>query len=70
MAKRVSVHDGKVMTSDGPFAEVKEHLAGFYLVECESMDRARRDRGPHPGGERRCRRVEVRPVLDLSGLEM
>ena len=28
------------MTADGPFAEVKEHLAGFYLVDCESTDRA------------------------------
>ena len=29
-----------VVSSDGPFAEVKEHLAGFFLVQCESMDRA------------------------------
>jgi len=40
LAKRVTARDGQVMTSDGPFAEVKEHLAGFYLVDCESTDRA------------------------------
>src|SRR5256885_8123645 len=40
MAKWVSVGDGEVITSDGPFAEVKEHLADFYLIECDSIDRA------------------------------
>ncbi len=39
-AKRVSVREGRTISTDGPFAEVKEHLAGFYLVECESVDRA------------------------------
>ena len=50
--------DGQAVSSDGPFAEVKEQLAGFYLVECDSMERAveiaaqipeargRPDRGP------------------------
>jgi hypothetical protein len=36
----VSVRDGQTVTSDGPYAEVKEHLAGFYLIECDSMERA------------------------------
>jgi hypothetical protein len=40
LAKRVSVREGRTVTSDGPFAEVKEHLAGFYLVECDSIERA------------------------------
>src|SRR5690242_4634542 len=40
LARWVSVRDGETIASDGPFAEVKEHLAGFYLIECESMDRA------------------------------
>jgi hypothetical protein len=39
-ARRVSVRDGKVLATDGPFPEVKEYLAGFYLVECENMERA------------------------------
>ncbi|HEV7909324.1 MAG TPA: YciI family protein [Pseudonocardiaceae bacterium] len=68
LAKRVSVREGRTMTSDGPFAEVKEHLAGFYLVECESVERAIEHAARVPDaayGE-----VEVRPVLDLNGLEL
>lgn len=69
-AKRVFVRDGQTVVSDGPFAEVKEYLAGFYLVDCDSMDRvveyaARLPDALNDG-------VEVRPVLDLRalGLEM
>jgi hypothetical protein len=68
MAKRVSERNGERITSDGPFAEAKELLAGFYLVESESMDRAVEiaARMPEaPVGE-----IEVRPVMDLGGLEM
>jgi len=68
LAKRVSVRGGRTMTTDGPFAEVKEHLAGFYLIECESIDRAIEHAARVPDaayGE-----VEVRPVLDLRGLEL
>jgi hypothetical protein len=65
--KRVTVRDGRTVTTDGPFAEVKEHLAGFYLVECESMERAVEHAAAIPdaawGG------VEVRPLLDLTVLE-
>ena len=69
LARRVSVRDGKTITSDGPFAEVKEYLAGFYLIECESMEGAVEIAARIPdasSGE-----VEVRPVLDLKAeLEM
>ncbi|HEY2958714.1 MAG TPA: YciI family protein [Actinomycetota bacterium] len=70
LAKRVAVRDGRTVTSDGPFAEVKEHLAGFYLVDCETIERAVEHAARAPdaayGG------VEVRPVLDLGelGLEL
>jgi hypothetical protein len=69
MAKRVTVRDGQIMASDGPFAEVKEHLAGLYLVECDSQERAIEvaARIPEAASEGL---VEVRPVLDLSGMEM
>jgi hypothetical protein len=67
-AKRISVRDGRTMTTDGPFAEVKEYLAGFYLVDCESLDRAVELASVLPdaanGG------IEVRPVLDMSGWEL
>lgn len=67
-ARRVRVRDGRVVTTDGPFAEVKEHLAGFYLVECDSMDKAVEYAVRVPDAE--AADVEVRPVLDLRGTEM
>jgi len=66
LGKRVSVREGKAMTSDGPFAEVKEHLAGFFLIECESIERAVSRAARIP--EAAYGLVEVRPVLDVSGM--
>ncbi len=67
LAKRVTVRDGRTMTTDGPFAEVKEHLAGFYLVDCESRERALEIAARIPeaaaGGM-----LEVRPVQELGDL--
>jgi hypothetical protein len=68
LAKWVSVREGQTMASDGPFAEVKEHLAGFYLIECDSMERAVEWAARVP--DALYRDVEVRPVLDMSGWEM
>jgi hypothetical protein len=62
LTRRVAVRDGRTVVSDGPMAEAKEHLAGFYLVEC-GPERAVEiaARVPDAGwGE-----VLVRPVLDL-----
>ena len=67
LAKWVSVRDGEVFASDGPFAEVKEHLAGFYLLDCDSMERAVEWAAKVPDALRR--EVEVRPILDMSGWE-
>ena len=67
-AKRVLVEEGRTTVSDGPFAELKEHLAGFYLVECESADRALEHAARIP--EAVFGTVEVRPVMSRSGLEM
>ena len=67
-AVRVRLRDGETMTTDGPFAEVKEQLAGFYLVECESLERAVELAARVPDAA--FTDVEVRPVLDLRGLEM
>lgn len=60
--------DGGTLTSDGPFAEVKEHLAGFYLVDCDSEERAVAIAARVPDAVWGL--VEVRPVLDRSGWEM
>lgn len=68
LAKRVTVRDGEVTTTDGPFAEAKEHLAGFYLVECDSIDRATEIAARIPEAE--VGELEVWPVRTLSGLEM
>ena len=68
LAKRVRVAEGQAMTTDGPFAEAKEHLAGFFLVDCESMDRAVEIAGRVP--EAAFGLVEVRPVLQLGGADM
>ncbi|MBV9920807.1 MAG: YciI family protein [Pseudonocardia sp.] len=67
-AVRVRVRDGETMTTDGPFAEVKEQLAGFYLVECDSLERAVAYAARVPDAA--FTDVEVRPVLDLRGMEM
>jgi hypothetical protein len=64
LAKRVTVADGRTMISDGPFAETKEHLAGFYLVDCETEERALVIAAQVPDAIWGL--VEVRPVLDLS----
>ena len=65
-AKRVSVQEDRTITTDGPFAEAKELLAGFYLVECDSLDRAIAIAARNPGLAE-LGLVEVRPVLDLGG---
>ncbi|MDQ4038662.1 MAG: YciI family protein [Actinomycetota bacterium] len=64
-AKYVSVREGKTLISDGPFAEVKEHLAGFYLIECDSIERAIGHAAKAPDAAYGY--VEVRPILDMSG---
>lgn len=66
--KRVTVRDGQAVTSDGPFAEVKEQLAGFYLLDCESMDRAVAIAARIP--EAPVAQIEVRPIMTYTGLEM
>src|SRR5687768_6168740 len=58
---RVTVRDGQALTTDGPFAEAKELLAGFYLVECETRERAVEIAARVP--EAQLGLVEVRPVL-------
>jgi hypothetical protein len=64
LARRVTVAGGQTMISDGPFAEAKEHLAGFYLVDCETEERALAIAARVPDAVWGL--VEVRPVLDLS----
>jgi hypothetical protein len=68
LTRRVTVREGQTVTSDGPFAEAKELLAGFYLLECDSMERAVEVAARLPEAELGL--IEVRPVLTLGGQEM
>jgi hypothetical protein len=68
LTTRVSVRDGQTFTSDGPFAETKELLGGFFLLECESRERAVEIAARVPEAELGL--VEVRPVLDMGGMDL
>ena len=59
-ATTVRVRNGKVSVTDGPFAETKEWIAGFDLLECQSLDEAIEIASRHPMA--RFGRIEVRPV--------
>ncbi|WP_344222522.1 YciI family protein [Kribbella sancticallisti] len=67
-SRTVVVRDDTRTTTDGPYAEAKEHLAGFYLVECDTIDQALDYAARMPDAKYVA--VEVRPVMDSSGLEM
>src|SRR5215212_6304291 len=56
----VRVKDGERLLTDGPFAETKEQLAGFYLLDCADLDEAVAYAAKIPGAQSGC--VEVRPV--------
>jgi hypothetical protein len=62
-ATSVRLRDGKTVITDGPFAETKEHLGGFYLFECPNLDEALRYAAKIPGA--RYGTVEVRPVMPM-----
>ena len=63
-AKSVRIRKGRVKTVDGPFAETKEVLGGFNLIEAENMDEAVRIAEQFPWTSTGC--VEVRPVRDIG----
>ena len=63
-ATTVRVRDGKTLSTDGPFAETKEQLGGFYLVEAKDLDEATAIAARIPGASHGC--VEVRPTVDFS----
>jgi hypothetical protein len=64
-ATTVRVRDGERVLSDGPFAETKEQLGGFYLLECASLDEAIDWAAKIPGASTGS--VEVRPVMNYEG---
>ena len=62
---QIAVDGGDPIVSDGPFAETKEQLGGFYLLDCEDLDEAIAwaRKIPMPGGK-----VEVRPIMDYDAV--
>ncbi|MGH6946526.1 MAG: YciI family protein [Kiloniellales bacterium] len=66
-ATTVRVRDGKVTATDGPFAETKEQLGGFYLIEARDLNEALEAAAKIPGGRLGC--IEVRPIWDLRQQE-
>ncbi|SNY48528.1 YciI family protein [Paractinoplanes atraurantiacus] len=63
----VSVRDGRTVVTDGPFAEAKEYLGGFYVVDCESRERALEIAAKIPDAALAGLAVEVRPVMFYDG---
>ncbi len=64
VATTVRVRDGQTQLTDGPFAETKEHLAGYYLVEARDLDTVLDYAGRIPSVDYGS--VEVRPIWDQS----
>lgn len=65
-ATSVRVRDGKSLVTDGPFAETREQLGGFFLINAQDLDEAIAIASQIPGA--RVGTVEIRPVLEIAGL--
>ena len=65
-AKSIRVRNGRMVTTDGPFAETKEVLGGFNLIEARDMDEALEIAKQFPWSSSGC--LEVRPVRDIDGV--
>lgn len=63
-ATTVRVREGKTLTTDGPFAETKEQLGGYYLLNCENLDQAIEYAAKIPGA--RYGSIEIRPVWEFG----
>ena len=65
-AKSMRVRNGRTITVDGPFAETKEVLGGFNLIDAENMEEALKIAAMFPWAETGC--VEVRPIRDIGAV--
>jgi hypothetical protein len=66
MATSVRVREGKRLVTDGPFAETREQLGGFYVIDANNLDEAIEIGARHPGA--RWGTVEIRPIREIPGL--
>ena len=64
-ATTIRVRNGKAQTLDGPFAETKEQLGGFFLLECKDLDEAIQCAGRVPSAQ--FGSIEIRPVVSCAG---
>ncbi len=62
-ATTIRVRDGKTMTTDGPFAETKEQLGGFYILNCKDINEAIEMGAKIPGAKYGS--IEVRPIMEF-----
>ncbi len=67
-SKTVRVTDDAPVVTDGPFVEAKEFLAGYYCVECDTVERAAELAAMIP--DAKFSAIEVRPVMNAGGMEM
>ncbi len=65
-ATSVRVRSGKRLVTDGPFAETREQLGGYFLIDVQDLDEAIGIAGKIPGGK--WGTVEIRPVMEIPGL--
>ena len=63
-ATTVRVHDGKILATDGPFAETKEQLGGFYILDCQNLDEAIELAAKIPAAQEGS--VEIRPIMEFD----
>jgi hypothetical protein len=63
LATTVRVRDAGLVVADGPFAETKEQIAGFYIIDCKDLDEAIEIASRNPGA--RHGTIEVRPVWEI-----
>jgi hypothetical protein len=64
-ATTLRVRNAKTVATDGPFAETKEQLGGFYVLDCKNLDEALEYAARIPGAKVGC--IEVRPVMAMEG---
>lgn len=65
-ATTVRVREGKRLVTDGPFAETREQLGGYFLIDAKDLDEAISIAGRVPGARKGT--VEIRPIVELTGL--
>ncbi|MBA2545117.1 MAG: YciI family protein [Deltaproteobacteria bacterium] len=66
-ATTVRVRDGKTQTTDGPFAETREQLGGYYLIEAKDLDEAVKIAARIPDAKIGNGCIEIRPVMSFNG---